>query len=218
MDETNKAMMVRGSGLTRTNQGGAASSRAARVRQQASVSKPSGMNKRPTMETAFRPVGKSTQGEVMSNIECPHCGEGISRGYAVKSLVMIAKSEGNDHLSDELQSLDEPDTEKAVTGPTNYAGNKVASHRGKAPGSTADHPRAGKKKVERANKPTNPVSEDGMAKSLFPCHVGQPQIVSYGYGDDQIVSKGVEDGSLDVGPARNFRAEREAATGEHTPE
>lgn len=171
----------------------------------------------------------------MSGITCPHCEGRISKSFAIKALAMLAKSEGHD-LNDELEALaaegfeeaglvdeadaDDVEAEKAVTGRRNPVGNKTASHRGKAPGSFVAHPRTGGKQgVDRKNKPTNPVNEGGMAKSLnLPIIEGDAQIVTYSDGSDQAVAKAIETGNMHVPVARNLRAERETATGEITPE
>ena len=149
--------------------------------------------------------------------ECPHCGEGISKGYAIKALAILAKSEGID-IGEELEmlaGLDNPDEQKAMD-----VGNKVASHRGKAPGSFTSSARAGGKKgVDRANKPTDPTKEGGIKKSLnLPVIVGDAQLVSYTDASDGVIAKSIEEGNLHTPVARNLRAEKEAITGEKTPE
>jgi len=168
------------------------------------------------MATAFKPIGKS--------FPCPHCDEGISKLYAVKALTMIAKSEGLD-LEDDLHALLN-DVEKAdpsckstspVKGETGYVGNKKISTAGsKKKGhlsSTRGHGTG--QEVQRHNTPTNPTSEDGMAKSLrLPVIVGDSQIVQYGYGMDNAVADSIQKGWNHEAPMQNFRKEREEFTGE----
>lgn len=51
----------------------------------------------------------------MSKIECPYCGEGLTKEYAVKSLQVLAKSEGHD-FDEELEQVaaGDDETEKAM--------------------------------------------------------------------------------------------------------
>ena len=161
------------------------------------------------------------------SIECPHCNEGISKGYAIQALAILAKSEGID-IGEELEALaglseeaevDGNEAEKAVSGKRNPVGNKEASNRGKAPGSFTSSAR-GKgtgESVQRTNKPTNPVTEGGMKKSLnLPIVIGDAQLVQYRDGGDEVLAKSIEDDVLGEEAHRNLRMEHELATGEHT--
>lgn len=164
------------------------------------------------MATAFGPIGKS--------IECPHCGESISKGYAVKALSILAKADGYD-LDEELESFltdeemaDEVEAEKGIA----VKDNKVQSHRGPhKPGKLHHSSRAPSgEEVERKHRPTNPVNEKGMAKSIsFPL-VDRVSLVEYTDGTDQVVAKSIADGTNHVPSARNLRAEREIITGKPT--
>ena len=151
------------------------------------------------------------------SIECPHCEGDISKGYAIKALAILAKSEGID-IGEELETLaglGEPDAEKGDVG------NKRASHRGKAPGAMHSSSRAnGTGRVERTQaSKKNKLNSGGVRKSLnLPIIVGEAQLVDYGHGADDVIAKGIEAGNLHTPVARNLRAEVELATGEATPE
>jgi len=172
----------------------------------------------------------------MSGITCPHCEGRITKGYTIKALAMLAKSEGQD-LTEELDALAAEGFEEAglvdedmpVDGSGvdkgkrsgSDVGNKTASHRGKAPGAMHSSSRSGgKQSVDRTQKPTNPVTEGGgVKKSLnMPVIEGDAQLVRYVDNGDATIAKAIEGGNLHTPPARNLRAERELATGEPTPE
>ena len=137
-------------------------------------------------------------------IECPHCGGGLSKGYAVQALKILAKSEGH-NFDDELDGLDDPDAAKA------HPDMPIDTHRGPhKPGKLHQSSRPGKGQpvVERKNKPTSPT----IGKSLnLPILDGPAQIVQYTNDADVPLSKSIEEGGLHVPPARNMRAEREMA-------
>jgi hypothetical protein len=151
-------------------------------------------------------------------VPCPHCKKEISKAYAVKALVVLAKSEGQD-LSDELAALagelDESDVEKGRKGVD--VGNKVDSHRGPhKPGKMHSSSRGSGtgQAVQRENSPANKIAQGGgMRKSLFPAIIGQPQLVEYVTGNDEEVSKGIQDGTHHVPPARNLQMEQAEAQG-----
>lgn len=149
-------------------------------------------------------------------IECPHCHEDISRQFAVKSLAMLAKSEGAE-LSEELEALagedeeiegDEPEVEKGMS---KKVGNKMDSHRGPHKAGKMHSSSRGKgtgETVQKKPKPGNMVTEKSLR---LPVQVGQPQLVEYTSGGDAFVAKGIQDGTHHVPPARNLRKEREEA-------
>lgn len=148
------------------------------------------------------------------SIECPHCGGGVSKGYAVRALAMLAKSDGVD-IGDDLESLIDEDLSKGVkkrkggvSGPTNYAGNEHAATRGPHKmGKVHSSTRGGRGEgVQRHNTPTNYTTEG--RKSLFP-YVEQYKAVEY------LTAEPVEEG-VQAELARNLRADLESATGEAT--
>lgn len=152
-----------------------------------------------------------------NSIPCPCCGEGMSKAYVVKALGLLAKAEGID-LDDELsQFVDEDEVEKSKKEAS--VGNKTASHRGAKPGKfhSSSRGKGAGPGVQRKNTPTNPTTEEGMGVSKsFAVTIGQPQLVEYVNGTDEVVAKGIGDGSHHMPSARNMRAEQELATGEAT--
>lgn len=174
-----------------------------------------------------------------NGIECPHCKETLSKEYTVKALSLLAKSEGHDFdeelealaegevddgLDEEVEQEDTGEAEKGVkrgkkagvSGPTNYAGNKTASHRGQAPGTfhSSSRARSGEP-VQRTNHPTNPVTEGGVKKSInVPVIIGEPRLVEYGYGEDASIAKSIEEGTAHVPSMRNLQMEQELANGD----
>ena len=148
--------------------------------------------------------GGAKQPAFARSIECPHCGGGMSKGYAVSALKILAKSEGYD-FDNELDGLDDPDATKGTAADVGIHAN---AHRGPKPGKMATGVRpGGKQKVDR-KVPSNKT----FGKSLnLPIITGDTSIVSYSTGEDAAISKSIEDGNMHVPPARNFRMERQLA-------
>lgn len=150
------------------------------------------------------------------SVECPHCGEGLSREYVVKALSILAKSEGLD-LDEELESLlsDESvvKSKGKKKGMAAELGNRMDDHRGPHKAGKMHHSSRGRGDgpgVQRGGpRPKNPTVEDGMSKS-FPVIIGQPQLVEYVMGADDTIAKGIQDGSHQVQTSRNLRMEQGA--------